>query len=144
MNKLTPQPNENLTLMQLYYPEKHRTALEERLQTQPAPWLLVCFCAAWCRTCAGFEQALEDFAQQNSELVCIWVDIETHEALLLEEDLDNLPTFLLQQDGQSVFYAPLPPQVGHLQRLYEQAQQGLLPPISELPDFSAKLRALTD
>lgn len=128
--------------MQLFYPEQQLSALLEQLEAHPSRWLLVCYCAAWCRSCAAFEQTMIDFAAQHPDLICLWVDIETHETLLLEEDLENLPTFLLQKKGQSFFYAPLPPQAGHLERLYEQAQQNLLTPIEALPNLVEKLQQL--
>lgn len=128
-------------MSQLFFPEKHHLELANRLAECPDAWVLICYCAAWCRTCAGFEQALEGFAQNHSEVVCIWVDIETHEGLLMQDDLDDLPTFLLQKKEHSYFYAPLPPMIGHIERLYEQGKKGLLPklPDSNLTPFTQLL-----
>src|SRR5690625_1841353 len=116
--------------MPLLYPEKHATELQQRLNDHPDAWVLVCYCAAWCRTCAGFEAVIEQFAQAHPEMICVWVDIEEHEDLLMDDDLEDLPTFALQKGGHSFFYAPLPPMIEHLQRLSQQAEQGLLPALS--------------
>ncbi|HLR28961.1 MAG TPA: thioredoxin family protein [Paenalcaligenes sp.] len=113
--------------MPLLYPEKHTSELQQRLTDTPDAWVLVCYCAAWCRTCAGFETAVEQFARAHPDTICVWVDIEEHEDLLMDEDLEDLPTFALQKGEQSFFYAPLPPMIEHLQRLSQQAEQGLLP-----------------
>lgn len=117
--------------MQLLYPEKHMTELQQRLEQHPEAWWLICFCAAWCRTCAGFEEVLEQFASSHPEVVCVWVDIEEHEELLLDDDLLDLPTFALQKAGHTYFYAPLPPMIEHVQRLYQQAEKQLLPPLDD-------------
>ncbi|HLR82854.1 MAG TPA: thioredoxin family protein [Paenalcaligenes sp.] len=116
--------------MPLLYPEKHASELQQRLTDTPDAWVLVCYCAAWCRTCAGFEAAVEQFAQAHPEMICVWVDIEEHEDLLMDDDLEDLPTFALQKGQQSFFYAPLPPMIEHLQRLSQQAEQGLLPALT--------------
>lgn len=122
--------------MFLFYPEKHATELQQRLHKTPDTWVLVCYCAAWCRTCAGFKPILEKFAQAHPDLLCVWVDIEEHEDLLLDDDLEDLPTFALQTGQQHFFYAPLPPMKEHIQRLYQQATQGLLlAPSDERPLF---------
>src|SRR5699024_12159166 len=77
--------------MPLPYPETHTSGLQQRLTAPPDAWVLVCYCAAWCRTCAGFETAVEQFARAHPDTICVWVDIEEHEDLLMDEDLEDLP-----------------------------------------------------
>lgn len=126
--------------MQLLYPENDAHIIKQRLAAEPQALLIICYCAAWCRACGGFEEQVKDFAQSHPEAICLWIDIETHEDLLVEEDLENLPSFLIQKDGETLFYAPLPPMIEHIERLYEQAQKGLLTaPGLDYPDFSAMI-----
>lgn len=128
--------------MPLLYPEHDLQTIKKRLATEQDALLVVCYCAAWCRACAGFEEQVKIFAEKNPQAICLWVDIETHEDLLMEEDLENLPSFLIQKQGATLFYAPLPPMIEHIERLYAQAQSGLLPVATdEYPDFSAMVNA---
>lgn len=128
--------------MPLLYPEHDLQTIKNRLAAEPDALLVVCYCAAWCRACAGFEGQVKTFAEKNPQAICLWVDIETHEDLLIEEDLENLPSFLIQRQGTTLFYAPLPPMIEHIERLYAQAQAGLLPQAAgDLPDFGALVNA---
>lgn len=124
--------------MQLLYPENDAHIIKQRLEAEPQALLFICYCAAWCRACGSFEKQVRDFAQTHPQAICLWVDIESHEDLLVEEDLENLPSFLIQKGGETLFYAPLPPMIEHIERLHEQAQKGLLiAPGLDYPDFNA-------
>lgn len=123
--------------MQLLYPEHDLATIKKRLATEKGALLVVCYCAAWCRACASFEAQVKAFAEKYPQAICLWVDIEAHEDLLIEEDLENLPSFLIQSQEGTLFYAPLPPMIEHIERLYEQAQKELLAPLNEqYPDIT--------
>src|SRR5699024_6939620 len=116
--------------MPLLYPEKHASELQQRLTDTPDARALVCYCAAWGRTCAGFEAAGEQSAQAHSEMSCVWVDIGELEDLLLGDDLEDLRTFVLLRGQLSFLNARLPAMIEHVQRLRQHAGQGLVAALS--------------
>ena len=95
-----------------------RTALQK---VAPDSLIVVCYCAAWCDTCKGYQPEFAQLAERHPEHVFVWVDIEENEALLDDHDVENFPTLLVQRQAQNVFFGPMMPQIGHLERLLAQA-----------------------
>ena len=125
----------------LYNPETHSTELLQKLSTHDEEaYTVVCYCAAWCRTCQSFEKQFQTLATQLPQHLWVWVDVEEHEALLLDEDLENFPTVLVQNKKGSVFYGPLPPFGEHLERILKQAQKQPTY-LADIPSFKQLLTA---
>ncbi len=106
----------------MFYPEKHKAQLLQKLATlNNEAYVIVCFCAAWCRTCKGFETQVDALAKKYPQHAVIWVDVEEHENLLLDEDIEDFPTVLIQNKKGTLFYGPLLPFAQHIERVIEQA-----------------------
>lgn len=126
----------------MLYPEKNQAALTTALSTLSAEhYVVVCYCAAWCRTCAGFEAAFAQLPSQYPQHSFVWVDIEEHEELLVDDDLEDFPTLLIQNNKGTVFYGPLPPFVEHVQRALDYAATSTTQ--TQLPLFADLFRATT-
>lgn len=111
----------------MLYPEKNRSELLQQLATlQDNQLVIVCYCAAWCKTCAGFAPQLEQLEQKYPHHLFVWVDIEEHEGLLIEEDIEDLPTVLIQNKKGTLFYGPLLPFAEHIDRLLQQASKKMV------------------
>jgi len=86
-----------------------------------APVWLACLCAAWCRTCDGYQPVLRDVAAEfeaaHPGLRVRWIDIEDEADLLGDCDVETFPTLAIV-DGDAVrFFGPLTPQPETLRRL---------------------------
>jgi len=102
----------------------------------PSPWLVVCLCAAWCRTCDDYRAVMTEAARAHPGLRFAWVDIEDHADALDDsegaaEDIENFPTLLLARGGVPLFFGTLLPHAGVLNRLLAQALAGELPPLAD-------------
>lgn len=103
--------------------------------------IVVCYCAAWCNTCAAYQTQFEALATQFSQHCFVWVDIEENEELLGDEDVDNFPTLLLQNKKGTLFFGPLLPHIEHLQQLLEHHEDMPLQPDIGPGDFISLVRA---
>lgn len=111
----------------MLYPEKNRSELLQQLALlQEDQLAIVCYCAAWCKTCTGFETQLEQLEQKYPQHLFVWVDIEEHENLLVDEDIEDFPTILIQNKKGTVFYGPLLPFAEHIDRLLQQASKKMV------------------
>ncbi|WP_322996864.1 thioredoxin family protein [Castellaniella sp.] len=107
--------------MKLFNPHTDLSALRTRL-TEDHGLRVVCYCAAWCRTCDTYRPALETLAGQLPHWTFIWVDIEDSPGWLGDEDIENFPTVLVQDRVGTRFWGVQLPYVEHLQRLLEGAE----------------------
>lgn len=82
----------------------------------PADLHVVVLCAAWCRTCDEYREVL----QSLPGLPVTWVDIEDEADRVEPLDIETFPTVLLARAGRPVFFGPLTPQAGVLERLARQ------------------------
>lgn len=82
---------------------------------------VVCYCAAWCNTCAAYQPQFDQLANHYPQHCFVWVDIEENEELLGDEDVDNFPTVLVQNKKGTLFFGSLLPHIEHLQRLLDHA-----------------------
>lgn len=85
-------------------------------------WYVVCLCAQWCSTCRAY--APDFLAQSGLEQAdpverYLWVDVEAHDDLLGDWDIETFPTLLIAQGDQPVFMGVLPPQIAVLARLVQ-------------------------
>lgn len=86
--------------------------------------IVVCYCAAWCRTCDSYLDAFKQLSEKFPEQVFLWVDIEDEESLLDDLDVENFPTILIQEDGINLFFGTMLPYIGHLERMILNTQDG--------------------
>lgn len=86
--------------------------------------IVVCYCAAWCRTCESYQEAFEELSEKFPEHVFLWVDIEDEESLLDDLDVENFPTILIQENGDNLFFGTMLPYIGHLERMVLNTQDG--------------------
>lgn len=106
--------------MTLYNPHTDLDALRARL-TQDQGRRIVCYCAAWCRTCAAWQDLYRALAPQHPDWTFIWVDIEDSPQWLGDEDVDDFPTLLIQDRQGTRFWGPQQPVPDILQRLLQHA-----------------------
>lgn len=107
--------------------------------TADEKWLVACFCAAWCDTCAQYRPKLAALAEQYPDRVFAWIDIEDHPELLGDEDVENFPTLLVQSGSRVLFYGTMLPHIGHLERLLESLSSDSPAVVTQLPDLPAML-----
>lgn len=110
-----------IALMKVFNPHTDLPALRQRL-AQDAGRRVVCYCAAWCRTCDAYRPALEALAAQWPAWTFIWVDIEDDPDWLGDEDVENFPTVLVQDRAGTRFWGVQLPYAEHLSRLLEGAE----------------------
>ena len=127
--------------MTLLVPGSDLSALRAQLAASPQAWLVACFCAAWCDTCEEYKPKLRTLSGTFRQHVFAWIDIEDHAELLGEVDVENFPTLLVQIGGRVVFYGPMLPHIGHLERLLESLDEHSPAVTSALPDLPRLLAA---
>jgi len=126
--------------MPLLVPGIDDDALRAALAT-PGTWLVACYCAAWCDTCTQYRPKLEALSEALPGYACAWIDIEDHPDLLGDEDVENFPTLLVQRDGRVLFYGPMLPHIGHLERLLQNLDADSPAVSTGLPDVASLLTA---
>ena len=126
--------------MTLLVPGSDLTALRAQLAASPQSWLIACFCAAWCDTCGEYRPKLRTLSGTLRQ-VFAWIDIEDHAELLGEVDVENFPTLMVQIKGRVVFYGPMLPHIGHLERLLDSLNEDSPAVTSDLPDLPRLLAA---
>lgn len=102
--------------MTVFFPDADRAALAAVLAARPT-LLVACLCAEWCTTCKEYQPRFQDLAAQQTDQVFVWVDIEEHPELLDDADIEDFPTLLIQDEHRTLFYGPILPHIGHLERL---------------------------
>lgn len=127
--------------MSLLIPGTDLAPLRARLGAMPNTWLVACFCAAWCDTCEEYKPKLQALANALPQHVFAWIDIEDHAELLGDVDVENFPTLLVQIGSRVVFYGPMLPHIGHLERLLESLNEDSTPVATALPDLPRMLAA---
>ncbi len=104
--------------MAVYFPEPDTAPFADRL-SNPQTLLVACLCAAWCGTCREYQPKLEELSQRFPDHIFLWLDVEEHPDLLEDEDIEDFPTLLVQNGEHTLFYGPMLPHIGHLERLLE-------------------------
>lgn len=80
---------------------------------------IVCFCAAWCRTCEKYRSAFEFICSEfdGSVLRSYWIDIEEEAEKLVDIDIETFPTILVFDQFGVRFAGPLDPHPEVLRRI---------------------------
>jgi thioredoxin 1 len=119
--------------MPAFEPATDPAALRALLQN-PDISLVACFCAAWCDTCRDYRPKFDELAGRLPGFVFAWIDIEDHPELLGDEEVENFPTLFIQVARRTVFYGPMLPHIGHLERLLDALDAGSPAVATQLPD----------
>lgn len=107
--------------MAVYLPDTGASDLSRRLD-DPQTILVACLCAAWCGTCREYLPKFEELSGRFKDHVFLWLDVEEHTDLLDDQDIEDFPTLLVQNGTQTLFYGPMLPHIGHLERLLDSLQ----------------------
>lgn len=109
----------------------------------PAPLLVACLCAAWCRLCNSYDATFAEVARRYPAHRFVYVDIEDDADLVQAIDVENFPTLVIAAGRQLRFLGVITPQPETLERLLRAAESDSLPPPAhELADD--ELQSLLD
>lgn len=98
--------------------------------------IIICYCAAWCRTCDQYKPMLEKLSQNHTDWTFIWLDIEEHPEWLIDDDIEDFPTILIQDASGVRFFGVLLPHIEHLEKLLLNLQAL---PVLELEPINAAM-----
>ena len=85
--------------------------------------LVVCLCAAWCKTCAEFRDTFDKLAQENRAAKFVWLDVEDDSALVGDIEIENFPTLAVFRGDKPLFYGVTMPQEGVVARTLASLQR---------------------
>ena len=105
--------------------------------------LVACLCAQWCGSCREYAPLFEA-ASGLPPARFVWIDIEDHEEVLDEVDVDNFPTLLIARGDTVLFFGTVTPHARTLERLVETAARGELKALDDarLAGLPARVRAI--
>jgi len=109
--------------------------------TPPSLWVL-CLCAEWCGTCREYQPLFNQLAADMPQARFVWIDVEAHDDLLQDLDIENFPTVLIADaDQQARFAGTVLPHFETLQRMCKAALAGDLPLVTD-PEWLAVVPGL--
>lgn len=93
-----------------------------------APLLVACLCAQWCGVCRDYAPLMKATLAvfDAAGLVVKWVDIEDHEEVVGDLDVQSFPTLLIARGKDALFFGTITPHAQTLQRLVQGALAGEL------------------
>jgi thioredoxin 1 len=98
--------------------------------------LVVCFCAAWCRTCDDYTQVISTLkSKYSSQVEFVWIDIEDQADLLDNIDVENFPTLLISDNNELYFWGTVLPHAATASQLIDRVLSANIRPIAR-PDVS--------
>lgn len=114
------------------------------------PVHVACLCAAWCRTCEGyqavFEQVARELADSGVALRPRWIDIEDEADLVGDVEVETFPMLVVAGAHEVRFAGPLTPQPDTLRRVLRSALADVGPDqpwptvTTAIADFAQRLR----
>jgi thioredoxin len=78
--------------------------------------LVVCLCAAWCKTCTEFRDTFDRLAGGIAGATFVWLDVEDDSALVGDIEIENFPTLAVFRGARPIFYGVTMPQEGVVAR----------------------------
>jgi len=103
------------------------TARERRASGYHAPvrdeLLVVCLCAAWCKTCTEFRATFDRLAGNDAAAKFVWLDVEDDSALVGDIEIENFPTLAVFRGDRPLFYGVTMPQEGVVARTLASLNQ---------------------
>jgi thioredoxin 1 len=94
--------------------------------------LVACLCAEWCGICRDYrplmQAALAGLGAAPPAVA--WVDIEDHDEVLGEFDVQSFPTLLIVRGDLPLFFGTVTPHAQTLQRLVYGARAGDMAPLA--------------
>lgn len=112
----------------------------EAPDSSEAPWLVACFCAEWCGTCREYRAGFDALAARLRDTWFRWIDIEDEAALAEDFEVENFPTLLIQRGTSVLFYGPVLPQIGIVERQLAALREATVSrPVDDVPDLRSRL-----
>jgi thioredoxin 1 len=90
--------------------------MERPSSNDDAGLLVVCLCAAWCKTCSEFRDTFDRLAKARPGAGFVWLDVEDDSALVGDIEIENFPTLAVFRGDVPVFYGVTMPQEGVVAR----------------------------
>ncbi|MBK9615436.1 MAG: thioredoxin family protein [Uliginosibacterium sp.] len=80
---------------------------------------VACLCAEWCGTCREYRPEFVRLGERFPQVAFVWVDIEDSPEVVDDLDVENFPSIVIQRGNDVLFYGPMLPQIGLLERLIQ-------------------------
>ena len=104
--------------------------------------LVVCLCAAWCKTCAEFRDTFDSLAKSRPGAGFVWLDVEDDGALVGDIEIENFPTLAVFRGDTPLFFGVTMPQEGVVARMLASLARQDREPVAvpgEIADLPATL-----
>jgi thioredoxin reductase (NADPH) len=108
--------------------------------------LVVCLCAAWCKTCSEFRDTFDRLAKAHPGAIYAWLDVEDDSALVGDIEIENFPTLAVFRGEAPLFYGVTMPQEGVVARTLASLSRDDRDPVAvpaEIAGLPAVLAART-
>ena len=111
----------------------------EACDPSPRPLLVACLCAQWCGVCRDYAPLMKAAlaAFDGAGLVLKWVDIEDHDEVLGDLEVQTFPTLLIARGNEALFFGAITPHAQTLQRLVQGALAGEMAVLQASADVRA-------
>lgn len=91
---------------------------------------VVCLCADWCHVCRGMEADFRGMQVRIPGLRWVWLDIEAHDSLVEDLDINTFPTYLVATAKDVLLLAPGPTSVEALTHFVSPFQRKAVLPMA--------------